>query len=136
MRSVCEYLDARRLLTTEVIVREPRYHHVAVSGRIVAAGDADLAEVKTAVDAALRAYFHPLHGGETGDGWPFGGDIYYSRVYQRAFVRGVDRIDELIISVDGKAREPCANVPIEAGALVYSTGHAAIRVDYDEGAMP
>lgn len=131
MRTVCEYLDARRLLTTELYVAKPTYKKVEVKGKIVAALDADLAEVKKAIQQALVDYFHPLRGGEDGQGWPFGGDIYYSRVYQRVLIPGVDRIETLEIWVDDKKQKECEDVPIEGTALTYSIDHHEIEVDYD-----
>jgi hypothetical protein len=132
LRTVCDFLDQRRLLTTEVYLSRPTYKHVEVAGRVIAAPTADLAEVKFAVQQTLLDYFHPLAGGEDGQGWPFGGGVYYSRVYQRIFsVPGVDRIEQLTISVDGVDWERCTDVAVETGVLVYSTEHNRLEVNYD-----
>ena len=130
LRTVCAYLDVRRLLTTEVYVTAPTYRRVEIRGDVVADNDADLGEVKEAIEQALLTYFHPLSGGEDGLGWPFGGDIYYSQVYQRVFtVPGVERIERLVILLDGDELPECRNVPIDGGALVYSTAHD-VAVNY------
>jgi predicted phage baseplate assembly protein len=123
LRSVCAYLNKVRLLTTEVHVVPPTYRKVHVSAEIIADDDADLAAVKTEIETALLTYFHPLHGGEDGLGWPFGGDIFYSRVYGRVSVPGVQRIERLSITLDGTPVPECTNVPICPGVLVYSTDH-------------
>jgi predicted phage baseplate assembly protein len=124
LRSVCAYLDERRLLTTELYVVKPGYQEIAVRGEVVAADDADLAEVADAIDAALTTYFHPLRGGEDGQGWPFGGRIYYSRVYQRVFgVPGVASIARLVIALDGIEQPECTDVAIAAHGLLYSGQH-------------
>ena len=131
LRTVCAYLDMRRLLTTEVYVVPPTYHQVEIRGDVVALNDADLGEVKEGIEQALLAFFHPLTGGEDGLGWPFGGDIYFSQVYQRVFnVAGVGRIERLVIVLDGEEYDECRNVPIAAGALIYSTAHD-VAVNYD-----
>lgn len=127
IRTVCAYLDQRRLLTTELYVVPPTYHVVRVRTRVIAQDNADLAEVKHNVEDDLLVYFHPLKGGEDGLGWEFGGDLFFSLVYRRILgVLGVRRIDELIIEFDGEAQPFCQDVQVEPGALVYSTGHDVV----------
>jgi predicted phage baseplate assembly protein len=124
LRTVCAYLNQRRLLTTEVYVTKPVYKQVSVTAELVVEDNADLAEVREGVDKALLTYFHPLKGGENGTGWPFGGDIFYSRVYSRIFTQpGVQRIERLVITVDGEDEPECKDVEIPDGALIYSTTH-------------
>jgi predicted phage baseplate assembly protein len=134
LRTVCAYLDMRRLLTTELYVVKPSYQRVAVRADLVVQDQADLAEVKPAIEEALRQYFHPLTGGEDGYGWPFGGTIYFSRVYQRVFtVSGVQSITRLTILVDGAEAPECQDVPIKEHALAYSTEHEInVRYRFDE----
>lgn len=129
LRTVCAYLDQRRLLTTEVYVIKPTYQQVEIRGDVVVTDDADLAEVKQAIESSLLTYFHPLTGGDDGQGWPFGGTIFFSRVYQRVLaVTGVQSIVRLVIVVDGEEMSECKDVPIQEQALLYSTNHA-LQVD-------
>ena len=51
LRTVCAYLDARRLLTTELFVVAPRYVAVEIDAQIVVTDDADPGAVHDAVDA-------------------------------------------------------------------------------------
>ena len=130
LRTVCAYLDQRRLLTSELYVVAPTYQKVSVTVDLTAADSADLAQVHAAVDQALLDYFHPLRGGEDGHGWPFGGAILFSRVFQRVLaVAGVDSIARLVIAVDGEEAPECRDIPIRDGALVYSIAHQ-VSVDY------
>ena len=118
-------MDRRRLLTTEVHVSAPRYRDVEVVADVVVAADADLGAVRAAVDAALDAYFHPLWGGEDGDGWPLGGEIFYSLVY-RAVLKadpGVARVDGVTIKLDGRPGPFCDDVSIGEGELLRADGH-------------
>jgi predicted phage baseplate assembly protein len=132
LRTVCAYLDQRRLLTTEVYVAPPAYQLVSVTVDAVASDSADLAQVGRDVDAALLAYFHPLTGGESGAGWPFGGTIAYSRVSHRVLtVPGVASISQLVIAVDGMGQPECRDVPLTGGALAYSTQHQ-VSVGYSQ----
>jgi len=130
LRSVCAYLNQRRLLTTELYVVRPTYKEVSVTAEVVAENTADLAQVKEGVEQALLDYFHPLKGGEEGHGWPFGGDIFFSRVYQRVFsVAGVERIARIAVEVDGEESPECKDVAVGEGVLLFSTEHD-VQVSY------
>ncbi len=130
LSAVCECLNQRRLLTTEVHVVRPTYRRVEVQGVVIAENDADLATVRVALNDALLTYFHPLTGGEDGQGWPFGGDIFFSRVYQRVFaVSGVRRIERLVFLVEGEEMPECKDIEIPEGVLLYSTEHN-VEVNY------
>jgi predicted phage baseplate assembly protein len=124
LRTVCACLDGRRTLTAELFVLKPRYQQLSVGGEVVVADDADLADVAERVERSLLDYFHPLRGGDDGRGWPFGGTVYYSKVYQRVFGEpGVASITSLTITVDGEDKPACTDVPIAPHALVFSTAH-------------
>lgn len=130
LRSVCRYLDERRLLTTEVFVLKPAYQKVQISSEIVALETADAAKVHDDIVATLVEYFHALRGGDDRLGWPFGGTIYYSRVSQRVFsVPGVASITRLTIVLDDEEQTDCTNVPIAPHGLLYSAEHT-ISVGY------
>lgn len=136
LRSVCAYLDQRRLLTTELYVLKPHYQEIEVAVDVVAGNDTDLAQLADAINATLDAYFHPLKGGEDQQGWPFGGTIYYSRVYQRVFALvGVTSIGRLVLSLDGIEQPVCTDVAIAAHGLLYSGEHR-VAVNYDFGGEP
>lgn len=130
LRTVCAYLNQRRLLTCELYVVPPTYQKVQIQASIIANNSADLAEVTVAVNSALLKYLHPLTGGSDGLGWPFGGTIYYSALFQQIFsVNGVQTVETMIITLDGQSFPACQDVPIKAGALVYSTDHQ-VQVNY------
>lgn len=130
LRAVCAYLNQRRLLTTELYVVRPTYKEVSITAEVIAQNTADLAQVKQGVEQALLDYFHPLKGGEDGLGWPFGGDIFFSRVYQRVFsVAGVERITRIGITVDDDLLPDCKDVPVADGVLLFSNEHD-VQVSY------
>lgn len=131
LRTVCAYLDVRRLLTTELYVVGPTYRKVEVRAEVVVEDTADLAEVQGDVERALLSYFNPLRGGDDGGGWPFGGPILFSRVNQRVFtVAGVRSVARLTILVDGEEAPACADVRIREGELVCSERHV-VQVGYE-----
>lgn len=132
MRTVCAYLDERRLLTTEVYVAPPTYREVSVAVDVVAEDTADLAQVQREVEQGLLTYFHPLTGGETGLGWPFGGTISFSRTFQQVFsVPGVSSVDRLILTVGGVEAPECRDVRLPPDALASSRAHQ-VSVGYAE----
>ena len=135
LRTVCAYLDQRRLLTTEVYVAPPTYQDVSVDVDLVAEESADLAQVQRDVEKTLRDYFHPLRGGEDGLGWPFGGTISFSRTFQRVFsVHGVSSVSRLLITVDGVEAPECRDVPLRPDALASSRAHR-VSVSYARTAL-
>jgi predicted phage baseplate assembly protein len=127
LQTVCAYLDPRRLLTAELHVLAPTYYQVRVRASVIARRDADLGEVRQAVEARLLAYFHPLHGGEDGTGWEFGGKVFFSLVYRQVLgVAGVGRIGQMTIELDGVEQPACQDVAIESGSLAFSTEHEIV----------
>jgi predicted phage baseplate assembly protein len=121
LRTVCAALDRKRLLTTELYVIAPRYQQLAIAVEVVADDDADLADLQRQLQAALEGYFDPLTGGESATGWPFGGTIFYSRVYQRLSVAGVASVTTLVLTLDGEAQPVCTDVRLAANALLALT---------------
>lgn len=134
LRAVCAYLDAHRLLTTEVHVSPPRYRQIRIEADVIVEPAADLAQVKEDVETRLLEYLHPLRGGPDGEGWEFGGNVYFSDVVGQVLaLDGVDRIQDnnLYIWLGPDRFGPCEDVEISSNDLVYSTEHE-IRVGYLE----
>lgn len=111
LRTVCEALDARRLLTTEVFVVAPTYVPLALQATVLVTDDADTAAVQQAVEATLQRYVDPLLGGDDGQGWPFGGALRYAKLVQKLFtVPGVDSVPGLVVTADETERAACTDV--------------------------
>ena len=130
LRTVCAYLDARRLLTTELFVVAPRYVDVEIDAQIVVSDDVDPGVAKDAVAKALGDYLHPLRGGDDGAGWLFGGTIRYSKLVQRVFtVAGVDSVEDLMVTLEHEPKPECTDVPID-GIAPYALPHlVALRLE-------
>jgi predicted phage baseplate assembly protein len=138
LTTVCAQLNRYRLLTSEVHVVPPTYNRVRITVDAVAKPQADVATVTNAILKELAAYLSPLTGGDSGNGWDFGGTIYYSKLYRRILdLPGVDRIENnaLVIEVDGHAGATCEDVPIGRYALVYTiASENKVNVSYGAGA--
>ena len=73
LRTVCDYLDPRRLVTTEMYVRGPIYRavYLTVGVQVQAGHFPDV--VRQTVRARLYEYLSSLPpGGPDGEGWPLG----------------------------------------------------------------
>jgi predicted phage baseplate assembly protein len=118
LRTVCAYLDQRRLITTELFVVAPTYVPVAITLQVLAQPDADTAQVELAVEAAIGRFLDPRLGGAAGTGWPFGGTIHFVEVLRAALVNDVIRVADLVITLNGTAAPACTDVPVPAGNLL------------------
>jgi hypothetical protein len=114
--AICNWLDPRRLVTTEVFVRGPDYIHLAVSVGIVTMSGHIRAIVQRDVQAALREYLSPLVGGlhtsrddstppPHSTGWPLGMEVR-SRDLEAVAVRvpGVRYVNKVQLGVLDKTR--------------------------------
>jgi predicted phage baseplate assembly protein len=124
LRTVCAYLDQRRLIATELSVIAPTYVPVTVTLQVLAQPDADTAAVQQAVESGLTAYMDPLAGGSVdpatpGTGWPFGGPIYFVNLLRVASqAADVVRVADLVVTLNGVAAPACTDVAIPNGALI------------------
>lgn len=60
LRAVCDHLDSRRLITTEVFLRGPVYKDLWISVGIQVVSGQSAAEVREEVESELRSYLAPL----------------------------------------------------------------------------
>lgn len=132
LRIVCAHLNLHRLLASERYVIPPTYRKILIDADVAVRPEADLAEVKHAVEQNLTTYFHPLTGGDNGTGWEFGGEVFYSDVVRVVLqTAGVARVlnNNLTIQLDDQKFAPCQDAPLCENNLLYSTRHN-IRVSY------
>lgn len=96
--SICNYLEPRRLLTTEVVVEGPEYVGLWVSIGIDVMPGRDIAPVREAVKQSIRTFLSPLDGGPTGDGWPLSKSVDVMDVWVQAVrVDGVSRVRNVLL---------------------------------------
>jgi predicted phage baseplate assembly protein len=133
LRLVCDHLNSRRLITTELYVVGPTYLAVTqLEAEVLVSRSLDLKAVSDALSQRLLDYFHPLRGGEDSRGWPFGQDIYLAQVYRQLLnVDGVTRVQCLAASAGSQG--PCTDVlAVPDGALVHLPRTAIhLKVSYD-----
>lgn len=84
LNTVQNYLDRRRLITTNLHVIGPEYVPVVVSCRVFLKKRASESDAQKSVEAALKQMLDPVFGGpEKGKGWPFGRPVFPSEINQR-----------------------------------------------------
>jgi predicted phage baseplate assembly protein len=100
LRAVCEQLDARRLVTTELYVVAPVYRPVAVSVSLQVKEGYGIEAVRRWVELVLRQYLAPLPPyGPAGAGWPLGRRVHGPELEAAALqVEGVAFLDGLAVA--------------------------------------
>jgi predicted phage baseplate assembly protein len=129
LKLVGQWLNQHRLITTELYVAAPKYREVEIEARVIAQPTANSGQVAEALQKMLLDYFHPLRGGTNGNGWDFGGTVYFAETYRRILnTPGVARLeaDAVITYVDGQPQSPCADVFVNDDELVFSRTHKII----------
>jgi len=144
LSTICDYLDARRLITTEIFVRGPVYRGIWVSIGIKAASGRNEANVREAVKAAVSQFLAPSAGqqqlGDEYHGWPLRKSVIaleLAAVVGRA--AGVEFVQEVLLAADdGVARQAVPmsglNLPRLLGLSV--TSGAAVPLDQMRGTTP
>jgi hypothetical protein len=100
LKCVCAWLDARRLVTTELYVVPPTYRKVAVSIGVKVKPGFGVEAVRAWVELVTRQYLAPLPPfGPSGQGWPLGRRVYGPELEAAALqVEGVEYVEKLRVS--------------------------------------
>lgn len=80
-KSAADYLDPRRLLTTQVHVVGARRVPIQIQATLRLFSDAVKDDVHNGAVAALTQFLDPIAGGDA-SGWPFGRNVYVSEIYR------------------------------------------------------
>ncbi|HJQ69626.1 MAG TPA: putative baseplate assembly protein [Blastocatellia bacterium] len=100
LRAVCEWLDQRRLVTTELYVIPPTYRKVAVAVGLEVKPGFGIEAVRHWVELVLRQYLAPLPPfGPEGKGWPLGARVHGPELQAAALqVEGVRFLNDLKVA--------------------------------------
>lgn len=129
LKLVGQWLNQHRLITTELYVAAPKYKEIEIEARAIAKPTANSGQVAEALQKMLLQYFHPLTGGRDGEGWEFGGTVYFSEIYRRILdTEGVARLEAGAVTtyVNGERQPPCADVFVSPDELIFSRKHKII----------
>jgi len=134
LRAVAEFLSGQVAPAgVEVVAGAPEFQGIRSEVSIVVTPGADVGSTIRGVLAELDKYFDPLLGGDSGDGWPFGGKIRYTALL-RTLVRipGVAAVPRVNLVLDGFRDPSCSDVAIRNNALLWPGGHQVIPVEEGE----
>lgn len=128
LTTVTDYLDARRVVGTRLVVEPPLYQGLTVVARVLARRRVDPERLRAEAVSALYGYFNPLTGGPDGRGWPFGRPVHVGEVYavlQR--LTGTELVEDVkLFAADpttAQRGDPTDRLVIDPDALVFSFGH-------------
>lgn len=113
-----EYLKERAFapVRNSIEVVGPAYKEIEIETTLVPVSISESAVVADKVERRVKEFLNPIIGGQEGEGWNFGEDIYLSEVAAVIEdVEGVDYIKEL--KVDGKAIGEISFVKIKDNEL-------------------
>jgi hypothetical protein len=113
LNAVCKYLDARRLVTTELYVIPPTYKQIAVGIGLSAKDGYGIEAVRRWVELAVRQFLAPLPPyGPTGTGWPLGRRVRAAEIEAAALqVEGVEFLEGVTLASRDSDTSPW--VPID-----------------------
>ena len=100
LASVKNYVESRRVVTTNINVIGPEYVEIRVSGRVFLKKRVSESEANERINRALSQFFDSITGGpEPGQGWTFGRSIFPSEISQQLVkVEGVDYVTKIAIN--------------------------------------
>jgi predicted phage baseplate assembly protein len=130
-KTVCEFLDLHRPITTYIRVCDPDYVKVSVSTDLKLAPGYGPDLVRERVMEALNRFLAPLSKSGSSDGWAFGRPVYRSEVNEvLEGVEGVDCVTALSLSAEqGSFKKRNGNIEISPLSLVYPGTHEIRLVD-------
>lgn len=124
--AVCEALDEERLITTEIVVSEPRYVVIGVQAILTADPAVSFDAVRTRALDRLKAYLDP-------GSWSFGDDLNPSSLYAVLLKdEQLRAVTNIAVSADQRPAPLGSPVQVPADGLVVSGDHTiTVRPDED-----
>jgi predicted phage baseplate assembly protein len=128
LQTVRDYLDERRVVGTRVAVESAAYIPISIIARMRAKPRYDATKLEHAALAALYRYFHPVHGGPDGDGWPFGRAVAPGEAYAILNrVPGVEAVEDVrlypALPIENKREAQVPVINPGPNELVFSWDH-------------
>jgi predicted phage baseplate assembly protein len=116
LRAICEYLEPRRVLTSEVHVRGPEYVGISVSIGITVVPGKEIPVVREAVKARIRQFLSPLPSTPEFPGWPLEKAVEDRELLVAAArVDGVAKVNQVLLW--GASPDPVLAIPITGRQL-------------------
>jgi predicted phage baseplate assembly protein len=140
--AIMDYLDERRLITTQVELITPKYQWVTVQAKIKTFNSYANDRIKREAERRIYSMIRPVNGGpdptmryeKPGEGWPFGRTLYISEIFPiLQTIDGVEYIEkvQLFPVIDlarGQAGTPVDQINPGPRGLLCSYRHQIIFV--------
>ena len=112
--------NALGVIADEIHALPPGYQPIAIAAKVHPEKPEEASLIERRVIQALEAFFHPLTGGEQGQGWPFGRSVYISEVF--AVIERTDGVDHVVdAAFVGQPNLP--RIDVGENVLVASGAH-------------
>ena len=122
LKTVCNHLDKHRLITTQIKTENPKYVKITVNATIKPQTGYDEKIMNKRAVETLNKFLNPFTG-YTGDGWPFGRNVFRSEIYEVLDeVEGVDCVFNVNLTNSGHKIDG-EKLVIDENELVYSGKH-------------
>lgn len=130
LQTVRNFLDAKRLVTTNVHVIGPRFVTVSVNGRVFLKKGASAKHTLSQTEDALRQFLDPVRGGpQPGAGWAFGRAVFPSEIYQ--LLMKIPAVDYVVgIALNG--RKPDTALELRDNELPSSGPHKLELIPFEQ----
>jgi hypothetical protein len=137
LKAICDYLDPRRLVTTEIYLRGPRYKDIWISVAIRPQPGASIAAVREAVKARISEFLSPLpvplSEGVASGGWPLRNPVIRLQLLAEASrVPGVMLIEDVQLAADAPTLAPTEQVELVGLELPRIVGLSTEGTPLDE----
>ncbi|HKE97542.1 MAG TPA: putative baseplate assembly protein [Actinomycetes bacterium] len=107
LRQVKAHLERRCPPTADLWVAGPEWIAVAVTATVAATSVEEADALAERVRTTLDRFLHPLTGGATGQGWPFGRTPHRSDLFALVeTVEGVDSVRSLDLALEPETTDP------------------------------
>ncbi len=125
---VAARLDECRVIGARVLVEPPAYRGITIVAKLKPRSKANPTRLQTDAMAALYGYFHPIHGGPDGTGWPFGRPVQVGEVYAvLQALPGTEMVEDVRLfgadPITGQRGQAAQRLELEPNALVFSYEH-------------
>jgi hypothetical protein len=123
MKNVQDYLQTKRLITTNIYVIAPKYVEVSIRCKVHLKKRSSTQATKKRVEEALKTFLDPLYGGTNEDGWSIGRAVFLSEIYQVIDgVEGVNYATQVTMEAAGHTQEG-DKVELDKFETLYSGQH-------------
>ena len=103
---------------SRIVVRGPEYAEASVEATVDTRGVESITNLRNEIEESLDAFFHPLTGGDDGEGWAFGTAPRLSRLSTLVeATEGVDRVRNIAMTIETASEEKIIRDPEKTPVL-------------------